>query len=298
MWHCEPVPSLLSVQRSPALPGANKVLVVLGMHRSCTSLVTRWLCAGGLNVGNELLPADGSNVDGYFEDLAFYDLHCAWLKRNQLPPTGYVCRSVPSFDGPSRERLMRIISDRNIRHMEWGWKDPRTCLFLRDYEAVLPIAKYLIVVRDFRATVQSMLFRAARQLDDKYTTARNPKKWLWLRLRRKRALHRLLVERATWFTRVWCFYNRQLLACMHRVGPRRYLVASRESLLRDERSAYERLTRGWGFHLRAVPFASLCRPAGNGWQSALGEWIDRDVLCRAGRMQAALERAEAMQSRD
>ena len=49
----------------------NKVLVILGMHRSGTSLVANWLHDCGLHVGDRLLEGTFANEKGYFEDLIF-----------------------------------------------------------------------------------------------------------------------------------------------------------------------------------------------------------------------------------
>ena len=54
---------------------ASKILIIVGMHRSGTSLITQWLYRCGLSIGNKLAPADIGNVEGYFEDSDFLKLH-------------------------------------------------------------------------------------------------------------------------------------------------------------------------------------------------------------------------------
>ena len=54
---------------------AEPPLLVVGMHRSGTSMVGGMLSAAGVSLGEELIPADGANARGYFEDAAVVDFH-------------------------------------------------------------------------------------------------------------------------------------------------------------------------------------------------------------------------------
>ncbi|MBS1528172.1 MAG: hypothetical protein JST19_21175, partial [Bacteroidetes bacterium] len=64
------------------------VLIILGMHRSGTSLVTNWLYHCGLQVGENLLGKNAGNEEGHFEDTEFLKLHEEILAANGLPDTG------------------------------------------------------------------------------------------------------------------------------------------------------------------------------------------------------------------
>ncbi|HZX74061.1 MAG TPA: hypothetical protein VFE57_06560, partial [Cyclobacteriaceae bacterium] len=67
----------------------NKILVVTGMHRSGTSVVTQWLQQCGLHVGDELLGAGIGNSVGHFEDVDFLRAHSDFLKRRRLAEKGF-----------------------------------------------------------------------------------------------------------------------------------------------------------------------------------------------------------------
>lgn len=57
------------------------VIVVLGMHRSGTSVITRGLQTMGVGLGHNLMPAIANNNDkGFFEDLEINALNMAMLK--------------------------------------------------------------------------------------------------------------------------------------------------------------------------------------------------------------------------
>ena len=53
----------------------NKVVIILGMHRSGTSVTANWLNLCGLNLGDELYGASKFNKNGYYEDIEFLELH-------------------------------------------------------------------------------------------------------------------------------------------------------------------------------------------------------------------------------
>jgi hypothetical protein len=106
----------------------SNVLLILGMHRSGTSLLANYLARGGLHVGTDLLGMDWSNPAGHFENRAFLKFHNDVLKAHNLDfkvsaPVDWKLTS--EHDNAARQ-LVRIHGSK----IPWGWKDPRTCLFL------------------------------------------------------------------------------------------------------------------------------------------------------------------------
>ncbi|HUU33183.1 MAG TPA: hypothetical protein VMW48_03915, partial [Vicinamibacterales bacterium] len=71
-------------------------LIVLGMHRSGTSLAASLLADAGLDVGTRLLGANASNPRGHFEDEDFVELQQAVLRELGLSPDGWVTTSPPA----------------------------------------------------------------------------------------------------------------------------------------------------------------------------------------------------------
>ncbi|MFG6330183.1 MAG: hypothetical protein K1W06_12060, partial [Lachnospiraceae bacterium] len=65
---------------------SNEVILVLGMHRSATSLTTNILTELGLYAGNryELLEADSDNKKGYFERKDVIELSDKMLVENNI----------------------------------------------------------------------------------------------------------------------------------------------------------------------------------------------------------------------
>src|SRR4051812_35790172 len=129
----------------------NKVLVILGMHRSGTSLTAQWLHMCGLHIGDRLVGAGRGNKEGHFEDRDFLDLHRSILTSYNLPDTGLVSEYDLDLNNMQQERVKGLITFKNSLYEEWGWKEPRTCLFLQQYRHVLPAAKYFILLRDYNS---------------------------------------------------------------------------------------------------------------------------------------------------
>jgi hypothetical protein len=98
---------------------SSRCLLVLGMHRSGTSAVTRCLNLVGMDVGSQLLTPDDGNAKGYWEhaeavrinDALFAAFGMLWWSLDTLPENWLqteaaeiaVARSRPSCAGTSQE---------------------------------------------------------------------------------------------------------------------------------------------------------------------------------------------------
>src|SRR5262245_47709561 len=136
----------------------SSVIVTTGMHRSGTSLASSLLQAAGVHVGERLLAANVANPHGFFEDVDFYEFH-EHLLRARGQSYLYVDDAF-TFDptADDLERARQLIGARAHRPC-WGWKDPRTSLFLEFWDQQLPDASYLFVYRHPMAVLLSLLRR-------------------------------------------------------------------------------------------------------------------------------------------
>jgi hypothetical protein len=120
-------------------------LVITGMHRSGTSLVASLMQAGGVDIGERLVgPAEG-NPRGYFEDADFYEFHERALQDRGLD----ILVAAPVAFEPTaaeREAASALVARRAGKRL-WGWKDPRTTLFLDFWLGLVPDAHFLFVYR-------------------------------------------------------------------------------------------------------------------------------------------------------
>ena len=145
-----------------------KIIVVLGMHRSGTSTITRALEVLGVSLGNRLMPAiEGNNDKGFFEDIDINalnvemlecidsDWHCLSpleLKDvNHLNENGYFIRAVD---------LLRL---KTANSPLFGFKDPRVAKLLPFWHPVFMHCgfdvAYILALRNPLSIAQSIAKR-------------------------------------------------------------------------------------------------------------------------------------------
>lgn len=134
-------------------------LLVTGMHRSGTSLLTSILAAAGVHVGDQLMGAAESNPHGHFEDLEFYALHQRILAANGLSREGFTCQATIDVPAAARAEAMALVGRRRAAGRPWGWKDPRSTLFLDVWAELLPEARYVFAFRPVWEVVDSLFRR-------------------------------------------------------------------------------------------------------------------------------------------
>jgi len=138
-------------------------IIITGMHRSGTSLTASFIQAIGVNIGQNMFPADICNVKGYFEDIDFLEFQRSLLQKSCLPgDPGW-----PDWGWTESETLDRSLWSSYIpeakkligsRHGNiWGWKDPRTSLLLEFWHQLLPNTRYILVYRSPWDVVDSIL---------------------------------------------------------------------------------------------------------------------------------------------
>jgi hypothetical protein len=146
----------------PRRDGKATPVCVLGMHRSGTSAVTRVLNLLGVHLGppDRLTRPLADNPEGFWEHSGLVSVNDAILARfggswddpPALPP-GWE-RSETIAD--QRERAMHLLEADFSEAPEWGWKDPRTCLTLPFWQALLPPMRYVICLRSPLSVARSL----------------------------------------------------------------------------------------------------------------------------------------------
>jgi hypothetical protein len=123
------------------------IYVVLGMHKSGTTLVSQILHHSGINMG------DGIDVTKSYDQGNVYErastkalnqeiLHCENKYSLDIGPPKRLCLT----DG-LRARMRHTIRDISNRHTDWGFKDPRTCLVYPAWASELPKHKVIAIYR-------------------------------------------------------------------------------------------------------------------------------------------------------
>jgi len=160
----------------------NNILCITGMHRSGTSLIASWLEHCGLNIhnGNVIGPHIG-NSKGHFEDKDFVNLHSsAILAEHPMSKNWQVfVDKLMTFSDGHLSTAKKLVSERNEKFNNWGWKDPRSVLFLEQWKAIIPDLKVLLIWRPCSEVVRSLIDRSkgASEGNVTITTRQSIKLW-------------------------------------------------------------------------------------------------------------------------
>jgi len=148
------------------LPDSRRVIiVVLGMHRSGTSAITRGLMALGVNLGERLMPASATeNPTGYWEDLDVYELDRRML--NAISNDWHRLSAVSDADCSELERrgfdrlASDILRDRSSGGQIYAFKDPRVARLLPFWERVFEQngfdVRYVVALRNPLSVARSL----------------------------------------------------------------------------------------------------------------------------------------------
>jgi hypothetical protein len=128
------------------------------MHRSGTSLTASILQSAGVHIGRNLLGADQVNIKGHFENLDFYHLHMNILDSQGVSSAGWTLQDHLEIQEEFVDQAKEII-EQNALSSIWGWKEPRTTLFLEFWAKLLPEAKFLLIYRSPWEVVDSLYRR-------------------------------------------------------------------------------------------------------------------------------------------
>ncbi|MFC1601348.1 sulfotransferase [Candidatus Sumerlaeota bacterium] len=173
-------------------------LIITGMHRSGTSLLTRLLFRLGLHVGcdcrTELLESRWFREQNM---RIFNQASATWYRPGSMPPllddpelcatlvaelrAACSAKATRGYLGAERHRTSGSLADQS---QPWGWKDPRNTFTLPLWLRVFPQARIITIYRNGVDVASSLRARAQKQ-------ARHRRTWRG-RLRR---LLRLLPKR-------------------------------------------------------------------------------------------------------
>ena len=145
-----------------------RIVVVLGMHRSGTSAITRGLQALGVDLGDRLEPPDEEdNAKGYFEDVDIVALN-----DELLAEAGLGWASVEPFGDDVLTQLCRpanvqraagLLRAKARGDRPFGFKDPRTTKLLAFWRFVFAQercdVRYVLAVRNPLSVVRSLARR-------------------------------------------------------------------------------------------------------------------------------------------
>jgi glycosyltransferase involved in cell wall biosynthesis len=153
------------------------IIIVLGMHRSGTSVVTKALESLGVDLGQRLMPPlQDNNEKGFFEDLDVYELNETLLetlghKWHTLEPVQADEMQASSVSG-LRNQALELLRSRLATTDLFGMKDPRIPRLLPFWQDVLnhlnARVSYVIACRNPLSVAQSLNKRDRFDLEKGY----------------------------------------------------------------------------------------------------------------------------------
>jgi GT2 family glycosyltransferase/SAM-dependent methyltransferase/tetratricopeptide (TPR) repeat protein len=195
----------------PANRRQQKIIVVLGMHRSGTSLLANLLTSLGVDLGHDLVPADSNNPAGYWEQLdinrtqdrLLSRLNKHWTGQAWMNPFPLAWDQLPQTERIQFKQELAAIVRREIGQSKgvWGFKDPRTCRLWPLWDDVFaeigiePLC--ILALRHPAAVVESLVKR------DQMPAAQGEMLWLLHNLEAVRGAGdklRLVIDYDRWFT--------------------------------------------------------------------------------------------------
>ncbi|HQQ62909.1 MAG TPA: sulfotransferase [Pseudomonadales bacterium] len=149
-------------------PRPQRILCVLGMHRSGTSCLTGSLQQGGLFLGKHHTWND-YNRKGNRENQDVVNLHEGILKSNglnwkeSLRPASWKTlwqHPAPVWQPQHIARAHEILAEYADQPL-WGFKDPRTLMVLQGWRKLVPEMEFIGIYRHPMAVAQSLHSRRA-----------------------------------------------------------------------------------------------------------------------------------------
>ncbi|PSB21081.1 hypothetical protein C7B76_05440 [filamentous cyanobacterium CCP2] len=241
----------------------SKVLMITGMHRSGTSLAAQYLGECGLHIGSDLtssaLNSSRNYYGGHHEDREFTNFHKRILKNKFIGDFPTRSFRIPVCVGKKdREVANRIVKSRAF-FSQWGWKDPRSTLFLDFWGEMIEDLHYLLLVRHPLSVVDSLLRR-----DHEKHISRN-------------AINGI---------RVWNVYNQQILRfCSHNANV--CVVFDIDEIIHDPDRLRCKVIEKFGFELKSIDFSKVF--SHKAFRSAPSEQVEQMKLDHANEVDAALK---------
>ncbi len=172
---------MIHAQTTANSGGGERLIVVLGMHRSGTSAITRGLKALGVELGDNLYAPDPEiNAKGYWEDADLAGLNIRLL--GALGSEWHDTRPLPSdfvdrlaSDGFLPEAV-ELLQAKLKSHRVFGFKDPRNSLLLpfwkRAFTHLDLRVGYVLAVRNPLSVIESLARR------DRFDFKKSAQLWL------------------------------------------------------------------------------------------------------------------------
>lgn len=144
-----------------------RIVIVLGMHRSGTSAITRSIKLLGVDLDRDLIPSGFDNPKGFWEDAGVVDLNEKLLT---VLGSGFLSVSGGGFDFQASDALCELevsatslVLSKIENCQIWGVKDPRICRLLPFWQRIFAKLNiddsYVVAVRNPVSVAESLARR-------------------------------------------------------------------------------------------------------------------------------------------
>jgi hypothetical protein len=151
------------------------IYVVLGMHKSGTTLISQILDHSGINMGEHDTNVSYDDGNKYEREASLRlneeILDCVGQESIDILPD-----KMPELTDEHRTRMREIIASCNANYETWGFKDPRTCLVYPLWASELPEHKLIVIFRSYKESWGRYRFKSLRNAPRQLTRA-----WKYLR---------------------------------------------------------------------------------------------------------------------
>lgn len=210
----------------------NQPLAITGMHRSGTSLLSQYLYKCGLPIGRELLDGgivSGTSRGGHHEDKEFVEFHEKILRANRSSIFITKEKKLPLKITPRLRRNAENLIDARENWAQWGWKNPRTTLFLDFWAATNENIRFIFIFREPLQVVNSLI---------------------------RRGKDEVVLRRPVVALQAWRIYNKQILSFLKR-NKERSILFDVEDFIEDPTALISALVNRFHIEVSTVELNSF-----------------------------------------
>ncbi|HET9905511.1 MAG TPA: hypothetical protein VFQ23_02685 [Anaerolineales bacterium] len=155
----------------------NRLIVVLGMHRSGTSVITRGLQVLGVELGDNLMPAyEGNNSKGFWEDVDINALNIEMLRFLKIDWHFVTPVQASDVDALCQngylQRAVDLLRKKTASRKVFGFKDPRVAKLFPFWKEVFTQGQmnvdYILVIRHPLSVCHSLSKRDGFDFEKSY----------------------------------------------------------------------------------------------------------------------------------
>lgn len=206
----------------------NGPVVIAGMHRSGTSVLALILQIIGVQLGDNLIPKDQQNHDGYGEDIEIVNINRRLLNRQIVnkgegwKDWGWTINKNSSskqlIDSSWTREAQEYIASRSLSDRFWGWKDPRNTLLLENFLEIEPNSKIIGIYRYPWEIVEAL----------------------------QRVKPPIFIQNPGWCLNIWSYYNEILINFAEKY-PEKCVIVNSNQLMKDPLAILEKIQKRWGW---------------------------------------------------